>query len=110
MINEDAYEELAADREMTLEAHRVFMYLNGRLDFENFINVPQKQIADTLKMNKQNVSRTVKLLETKGLIIRGPKVVKTSTFRLNPHYGWKGKVRNLKLAINNKEQNVPHGT
>lgn len=69
---------------------QVFLYLCSRLDFENFIQVPQAEIVEVLKMDKANVSKAVKMLVEKGILIRGPKVGHSYAFRLNPNYGYKG--------------------
>jgi hypothetical protein len=97
-INQNALAEIAADRDLGVEAFRVFFYLNSRLDFENLIVVPQVEIAAALSMKPQSVNRAMKLLTTKGIILRGPKLGGVGCFRLNPHYGWKGKVQNLAKA------------
>ena len=95
-INQDALAEIAADPQMGTEAFRVFLYLNARLDFENLIQVPQIEIATALGMTKQSVYRAVKLLETKQIILSGPKVGRSGSWKLNVHYGWKGKVHQLR--------------
>jgi hypothetical protein len=97
-VNQNALLEIAADRDLGLEAWRVFAYLNARLDFENLILVPQVEIAAALSMKRQAVNRAVKLLERKQIILRGPKLGGMSAYRLNPHYGWKGKVTELRKA------------
>ncbi len=95
MNSQEALELLATDEDLTKEAFRVLMFLMARLDFENWIQVSQKEIAEKLNMHKQNISRAVKLLQSKEILIRGPKIGKSYAFRLNPDFGWKGKVKNL---------------
>lgn len=95
MNSQEALEILATDRDLKGETYRVLLFLLSRLDFENWIQVPQTEIAERLEMHKQDVNKAVKLLESKGIILRGPKVGRSHAFRLNPYYGWKGKVRNL---------------
>lgn len=95
MTSQDALELLAADDDLTKEAFRVLMFLMARLDFENWIQVTQQEISEKISIKKSNVSRAITLLENKGIILRGPKVGRSYAFRLNPYYGWKGKVRNL---------------
>jgi DNA-binding transcriptional ArsR family regulator len=97
-VNQDALAEIAADSDIGLQAWRVFAYLNSRLDFENLILVPQTEIAAALRMKQPAVSRAIKLLADKQIILRGPKVGGMSAYQLNPHYGWKGKVENLRQA------------
>ena len=95
MNSQESLEIIAKDKDLTGEAHRVLWYLLSRLDFENWIQVTQREIADELGLKKQNASRSILLLESKRIILRGPKIGRSYAFRLNPHFGWKGKVRNL---------------
>jgi hypothetical protein len=97
-VNQNALAEIAADREIGAEALRVFLYLNARLDFENLIVVKQAEIVEALAMKRQAVGRAVKVLADKQIILRGPKLGSVSSYRLNPYYGWKGKVQNLTKA------------
>ncbi len=90
--------EFAARRDVTGEVFRVFLYLNGRLDFQNIIRVPQVEIAKDLSLTRQSVNRAIKKLETMGILLRGAKVGQTVSWRLNPNAGWKGKVVDLREA------------
>lgn len=97
-VNQDFLREFSARRDVTGEVLRVFLYLNARLDFENIIQVPQVEIANELGLQRQNVNRAVSRLEELGIILRGPKVGRSSSWRLNPNAGWKGKVTHLRQA------------
>jgi hypothetical protein len=90
IMAQDALVALAKDNDLTGRSLRVLLYLLGRLDFENFIQVAQIEIADDLNLHKQAVSNCVSVLEKKGIIIRGPKRSRSSSFRLNPNFGYKG--------------------
>lgn len=90
VASQDPMAMLAADKEMTMEPCRVFLYLLSRLDFDNFIYVTQAEIADFLGMQKPHVSRAIKFLERKEMILRGPKLGHSHAWRLNPNYGYKG--------------------
>jgi hypothetical protein len=72
-LSQDPLLEIARDREITLQVHRVLMYLNAVLDFDNFIYTPQAEISRHLVMNKSSVSQAIKTLVDKGIIVRGPK-------------------------------------
>lgn len=95
MNNQKALELLATDKDLKGETYRVFLILLSRLDFENWIQITQTEISEKLKMKKSNVSKAISILEGKQIIFRGPKIGRTYAFRLNPYYGWKGKVKNL---------------
>jgi DNA-binding MarR family transcriptional regulator len=99
MANQQALLTLAQDKDIIGECYRVLMVLLGRLNFENWIHVPHKEIAEALDMHESNVSRAIKLLERKGILLRSPKdSSRLYGYRLNPYYGWKGKVRHLELV------------
>jgi hypothetical protein len=101
MAFQDSFEEIAKDSQMTGENYRVLLYLYSKLDFENFIQQTQSEISEALGMKKTNVSRAVKLLTDKQIVLEGPKIGRSKCYRLNPHYGWKGKVKNLQEAHRN---------
>ena len=95
MAFQDSFEEIAKDPEMTGETYKVLMYLYSKLDFENFIQQSQMDIAEGLGIQKQRVSRAMKVLTSKQIVLEGPKVGRSRCYRLNPNYGWKGKVKTL---------------
>ena len=95
MNSQEALRLLAIDKELKGETYRVLLLLLSLLDFENWIQVTQKEISETLEMRKSQVSRAVNVLEEKGIVLKGPKVGRSYAFRLNPHFGWKGDVKNL---------------
>lgn len=85
------YDELinrtvSTDRDITLEALRVFTYLSRRLQFDEATPVLQSELADELGMQRPNVNRAIKLLETKRILLRDSKLGRAITFRLNPQY------------------------
>ena len=98
MAFQEAFLNLATDRDITGEVYRVFFYLMGKLDFENYIHVAQTEISEALDLQKSHVSRAVKVLCDKQIILKGPKTGRIITYRLNPDYGWKGKVKNMNAA------------
>lgn len=79
-----------AKQEMTGEQWRVFAYLVSRLDFDNFLKVPQKDIAEELKMNPKNVSRAIRGLKELDIITVGPMAGHSKTYRLNPRIAHRG--------------------
>jgi DNA-binding transcriptional ArsR family regulator len=92
---QQAFIKVSEDRDMNLDMTRVWLNLLGRISFENWITVPQKEMALALGMKPSNLSRAIRKLVEKGLIIKGPKMGRTSAYKLNSKYAWKGKVTNL---------------
>jgi DNA-binding Lrp family transcriptional regulator len=95
MNSQEAMLSLAKDKDITGETHRVLWFIGGILDFENWVQIPITEIAQELNLKRPNVSRAIKMLEEKGIILRGPKLGRSFAFMLNPEFGWKGKVKNL---------------
>ena len=65
---------------------RVYLHLCSVLDYENYIHVPQITLAIALRRTKPQISRAIKRLTDEGVIIPGPKGVRSSEWRLNPDY------------------------
>lgn len=109
MAFQDGLIEIAKDGELTLEPTKVLMFLFGQLSFENYLHISQKDIAESLGMQKPNVSRAMKLLIAKGIILDGPKVGRMKSYRLSPDLGWKGRVTNLEKHRRSRLQVIPGG-
>lgn len=95
MLMQEALGQLAQDKSFSWEMWRVWSYLISKLGFENWIVVPQKEIGEALDMKKENVSRAIRKLLAKGMLLKGPKVGRTSAYKLNSKYAWKGNISNL---------------
>ena len=87
--------------ELNHEQTKVLMMLLADLDYENYIQVAQIDIAESLVMKKSAVSRAIRHLLEFGIILEGPKIGRSKTYRLNPQFGWKGTVSNHKKALKN---------
>ena len=97
---QDALSFLASNRKVLgEEGFAVFCAVASRLDFENFIQISQVQLARELGMSAPNFSRAMKRLATLEIIVKGPKVGVSQTYRMNPSVGWKGSARNHFSAL-----------
>jgi hypothetical protein len=89
-MSQDPLLALSKDRELWGLPQAVLLYLCGRLDFDNYVHVPQQEIADHLIASRPKVTKAVSLLVKKGILIKGPTIGRSGSYRLNPAYGWKG--------------------
>jgi DNA-binding MarR family transcriptional regulator len=96
MTFQDALEVIAKDRDLRGEPRAVLDYLMSKLSFDNYIAVEQSVISIELVIHKSNVSKSIKMLVEKGILEKGPRLGKSCSYKLNPFFGWKGRVKNLK--------------
>ena len=96
-----AQDALMAVAKMDLgdEARRLLFAILAKLDYENYILLNQAEIGADIGMQRANVSRALGKLEAEGVLLRGPKAGRSSTFRLNPAFGWKGSAENHRKAL-----------
>jgi predicted transcriptional regulator len=94
MTFQDSLEIIATDSDITGQTLKVMLLLMANLEFENYIPIRQVTIAQKLKIDKADVSKAIKLLVNKEIILK-VKEGTTTGYRLNPNYGWKGKVENM---------------
>lgn len=77
---------------------QVLMYLMSKMDMQNACLINQKAVAEALNMRTSNLSRSIKNLEDRKIIIRGEgKVGRTPTLRINNTLLWKGQVKVYKM-------------
>jgi hypothetical protein len=81
------------------ESLNVLLFLISRMDYENYIRVSQKEVAEALGMKKQNVSRAVQILRKFSIIDPG----EHNSQRLSLDIGWKGKVANMRKEQTRQE-------
>ena len=104
MNNQETSILLAKDKDIKEVTHKVLRYIEGILDFENWIYISINEIAKELEIHRTGVSRSIKLLQEKQIILKGPKVGNSYSYMLNPNFAWKGKVKNLEKYREEKEK------
>ena len=55
-------------------------------------------------MHRQHVQRSIKRLIALGVILEGPKIGISRSYRLNPEFGWKGSARNHVIALDQERK------
>jgi predicted transcriptional regulator len=80
-------ENLAMDAALDGVDLRVALYLVSKLNFTSFKVVQVNELAAMLGRRSEHVSRSIRKLESSGVIIPGSKVGRSVEWRLNPEYG-----------------------
>lgn len=93
---------IADDTRFTGETLRVLLKLCAKLDFENWVNVSQADLARQMGLKPGNFSRAITKLLAEGILLKGPSVGNRKTYRLDPAYGWKGSAKTHRAELNAK--------
>lgn len=91
MSYQEAQRAIATNYDLQGFDLRVYIFLTGILDNENWIDVHHGRIArqmstDDHEVKRPAVSRSIKHLTERAIILKGSE----RTYRLNPGVGWKG--------------------
>jgi len=97
-MSQNAMMELAKS-DLGAQDMRVLFAVLARLDFENFLLLTISDLAKEIGMQRSHASDSIAKLEKLGVLVRGPKAGRSSTFRLNPSFGWKGSGVNHQKAL-----------
>ena len=95
MNSQEALDIIAEDKDLKGTTLRVFIKVCARVDFENWVHLPLKELSEELGIHKPDVSQSIKVLVNKGVLLKSGKIGRSYAYRLNPDFGWKGKVTNL---------------
>jgi DNA-binding IclR family transcriptional regulator len=94
----EGFRALAREKRLQGQPLRVLLALMGRLDFENWMLVSQKEIAEDLGLSASRISEAMRVLTDLGIIEKGPAQGTAKSYRLTPGYGWRGSVYNFHKA------------
>lgn len=91
MAFQDYMQIMAADKRLTGTDLRVMIHLLSVMDFENWVRVSQKSIAQACGVVQQKVSLSLKKL-TECNYIDTAKMGSMNVYRINSNLAWKGKM------------------
>ena len=80
-------EAVAMDNKLDGVDVRVFLYLSAGGAFEGHVHIPQMELAIALGRRKEHISRAIRRLTEKGVIVPSEKGTRGSEWRINPDYG-----------------------
>lgn len=92
------YAMIRASKELSSIGIRVFNFIIGNLDWENWIKIKQGEVAKELETNRTYINKAFKELSSKGFIEK--KEIENELFyRVNPEILWKGNLESWKKEI-----------
>jgi DNA-binding MarR family transcriptional regulator len=89
-------QKLAFQENYSNHTYRVLFYFFSLSQYENFVSIDIKTIAEDLRISEQSVKRATKQLVEHNVIIKVPHPTdkRRLDYFLNPHASWKGKTIN----------------
>jgi DNA-binding MarR family transcriptional regulator len=109
MVWQEGLRRLAEDGELTGRHWRVLAFLMAKLDYENYIHLAQADIARGVRIDKADVSRAIRDFVERGIVVQGPRVGKSYTYRMSLDLGWKGRVKSFQDERRRRLKLVPGG-
>ncbi len=98
--------KLATDPDLKQEDWKVLATYLGSIEFENLIQISQKEVAEILGMKKENVSRATRKLLNKNILLEDSKTGRSKVYRLNTFYGWKGRITKAYTELYEKDSQL----
>lgn len=89
---QESLETIAGDKDLKGYTLRVFLALLSKLDFDNYICIPQSQLAKITGIGQPHVSEAITLLVEKTIIFKQEGLGNIKAYKLNPNIAWKGDV------------------
>lgn len=89
MVIQNAAERIA-DEAWPAGDYQVMWKLVGRLDWENFLLLDMSSLAKDMGRTRESVSRAVARLVDRHVLLKGPRIGRSASYRLDPSFGWKG--------------------
>ena len=85
---QEAMTWISGQHDMTGEQLKVMLNLIGRMEYDNRIIFKTKDIAESVGIHPNNVSRALRVLKDKEIIYEDP--TNKNVYKLNPYIGHKG--------------------
>ena len=90
---------MLAKSDLSAPDMKVFFALLSKLDFENLLMLSQADLGRELGMQRQHIQRSIKRLIGLNVLLEGPRIGISRSYRLNPQMGWKGSAKNHHAAL-----------
>jgi Firmicute plasmid replication protein (RepL) len=93
---QEAIRRIVAGDNMTLITYRVFCFMLGTMQFQNFLGINIKTMAEDLNVSEPSIKRAMKQLKELNIIISIKDTMdrRLNCYMLNPKAAWKGKAKN----------------
>lgn len=96
--------KLIACSDLSKDEHKVFMFLMAEAGMGNEIIFSFTDAAKALNLLPTNFTRALNGLVKRNIVVKGPKIGRTPSLRINYTVAWKGKIKDYNLV---KVEDIP---
>ena len=90
---------LAFDPDLTGQDLRVTMVCLAEMEYENFLNKTQRELAEKLGIKQQDVGKSIKKLVTKDYLRIVGHQGRQNIYQVSPHIVLKSRAKNLEVLL-----------
>jgi DNA-binding MarR family transcriptional regulator len=92
---QDAFLEIAQDKELNHTDTRVVLAILGKLGYENEFNLTQADLGNLLQVAPSNISKSMVKLEAKGYLQVVRTVGRQKVYQFNPYMAFRSRAKNF---------------
>ena len=93
---QDAFLEIAQDKELNQTDTRVVLAILGKLGYENEFSLTQADLGNLLQVAPSNISKSMVKLENKGYLQVARTVGRQKIYQFNPYLAFRSRAKNFK--------------
>lgn len=90
---------LALDPDLTGQDLRVMMVCLAEMEYENFLNRTQRELAEKLGIKQQDVAKSIKRLVGKDCLRIVGHQGRQNIYQVSPHIAFKSRAKNLEVLM-----------
>jgi DNA-binding MarR family transcriptional regulator len=98
---------LSLDPDLTGQDLRVMMICLAEMEYENFLNKTQRELAEVLGIKQQDVAKSIKKLVEKDYLRIVGHQGRQNLYQISPHIVLKSRAKNLEVLIEAWEDGKP---
>ena len=99
-------ETIASSRDLNATDLRVLIAIIGNLGYENILNISQKDLANKLKVQRPEITKSIKKLISKKYLQIIDKIGRQNIYQFNPNIAFRSRAKNHKNLCNDWEEDI----
>jgi len=93
-------EVIASSKDLNATDLRVLIAIIGNLEYENILNISQKNLAEKLKIQRPEITKSIKKLISKKYLHVIDRIGRQNIYQFNPNIAFRSRAKNHKDLCN----------